>query len=529
MSWKFYLNNIEIEEPTGWDAIALKIKREQGGTQFEFTDNLTFVDDAADILRAFYGVSGVDAECLFKVDYCGSLFAEYLVNFTNYSDLNNEITVNIEQTGFLQRFKNRIELPVELETNTSLDGDSIDGDLSKIVQLHSKTIFKKNIWAYSTDFNEIEIDGGGLGPSQLPQIITIFNMPFVNISDELKKALDINEYFQLYPNQNLFPLSPLVPEVNAIFKIAEKGANLRMKGRLKLRISCDYAHECDINVRLFSQLAGVFTRGVDAPVQYGYFGNNQTGVTGPFVYDIDVSFDDPFPVAENGLIFLVAEVDIRENLNSVLQGSVKFKIECLPETKVEISQETIENDSDNKVILLHEAFDKLVQIYTGRKNAFYSEFLGRTDIGYSQTGCLANIAITNGLNIRNAINVNTGIKHTIVTSFKDLYESVDCLIPLGWVTEKIGNIERIRIEPLEYFYQNTAILKFSNVSNIKTSPAVDIIANEIQAGYDKWNLNFSISNGLDEFLSKRNYYIPIINAKKTNYKNLQIHSKWLYH
>lgn len=63
---------------------------------------------------------------------------------------------------------------------------------------------------------------------------------------------------------------------------------------------------------------------------------------------------------------------------------------------VSISEDSFIDPTQSDMVLPHDVFGKLIEIVTGRDNAFYSEALGRTDIGYTadgiDTGALCGLA-----------------------------------------------------------------------------------------------------------------------------------------
>ena len=140
----------------------------------------------------------------------------------------------------------------------------------------------------------------------------------------------------------------------------------------------------------------------------------------------------------------------------------------------------------------------------------YSDYLGRTDAEpYTSIsdGCGALESITKGLLIRRA--TLQGNEPVMAVSFKDLFEAFCSIHNLGYGIEDDSNTggKMIRIEPMEYFFPSTIIFSADKI------PMVDF-ANSTAKQYGKFNFGYEKFeaeefNGLDEFLSKREYRSPL--------------------
>jgi hypothetical protein len=165
--------------------------------------------------------------------------------------------------------------------------------------------------------------------------------------------------------------------------------------------------------------------------------------------------------------------------------------------------------STAECMTIGECLNRLVYVITGQNNQIRSDVFDETG-----NGCYWNSALTNGLKIRNAKTNNeiaygclvddesTGYK----TSFKKIFEGLDRIFCLGWAFEWNGTEWIIRIEPREFFYQNSISQTFPNVGEVRTMAKVDMLANNIQLGYDdKWK-NIAVS-GQWAIHTDRNYFV----------------------
>src|SRR5690606_33482514 len=110
-----------------------------------------------------------------------------------------------------------------------------------------------------------------------------------------------------------------------------------------------------------------------------------------------------------------------------------------------IAEMNVEEDShfratNSKMILAHELGDRLAKIITNKEKAFYSEILGRTDIGYPNDGKAALTGFAHGMWIRgfDRIPITDENKYKpFKTSLKDYMQSLSAIWNIGMGIEII--------------------------------------------------------------------------------------------
>jgi hypothetical protein len=150
-------------------------------------------------------------------------------------------------------------------------------------------------------------------------------------------------------------------------------------------------------------------------------------------------------------------------------------------SRLKIEENSYFEPSVTKAILAHEMGNRITRIITGKEDAFISDALGRTDIGYSSDGYGALTGYTHGFWIRGFDKDDTDEENRfkpLTTSFKKYMESLSSVWNMGLGIEAIGYKERIRIESLKYFYNNNVTIRlgkeidgnfvFSQVKKSKT-------------------------------------------------------------
>ncbi|MBI1692785.1 MAG: hypothetical protein FYV88_5080, partial [Bacteroidetes bacterium] len=179
-------------------------------------------------------------------------------------------------------------------------------------------------------------------------------------------------------------------------------------------------------------------------------------------------------------------------------------------SKYDISAVTYTDPTSCKVYMINESFARITEAISEGCMTMYSDYLGRTDAEpYTSIsdGCGALESITKGLLIRRA--TLQGNEPVMAVSFKDLFEAFCSIHNLGYGIEDDSTTggKMIRIEPMEYFFPSTIIFSADKI------PMVDF-ANSTAKQYGKFNFGYEKFeaeefNGLDEFLSKREYRSPL--------------------
>ena len=159
--------------------------------------------------------------------------------------------------------------------------------------------------------------------------------------------------------------------------------------------------------------------------------------------------------------------------------------------------------------LIFDVITRVLYILTGVNNAFESSFLGLTQHGYAEDGCGGLTVLTNGEKLR-------GISSTLNLSLKDILESIGAIYGTGYSFTKDYNGEyKLRLELLEYFYNDNEILDLSNPVSIKEgasykeSISEDLTFNQINIGYEKYSSDENLKGNLEDFLTETDYNLPI--------------------
>jgi hypothetical protein len=215
------------------------------------------------------------------------------------------------------------------------------------------------------------------------------------------------------------------------------------------------------------------------------------------IYNPNVNINITVPL--NGSVAFI----VSDNISSIFQASfVTFDI---PERNVltwtEFNQSTASNA---KGLYIFDFLKRLLLIITGNSNALVSDYFSVVN-----QGLMWNNLITTGLYIRNGQLLYQS-NPQIPTSFSEFFENLSRIFNLGWGFEynESLSIWQIRVEPMEYFYDETVLIgNFEKVSNITQNANVQDLVNSFKLGFtDQWK-NIAVS-GIFEPHTYRGYSTP---------------------
>lgn len=553
--WRFILSHPIIgtistfPEPIGWDKITKTITRDldTAGAIFKFSAELKFRCEAYDFIKAVYQLEGIEAEATFTALYrCQPEDAERVAFYgrLNFGTLRFDATVmgascNIEATDPLIELESRKDLSVDLLKLTSVGGQPLNDYVYAPYEmtLHPKTIVKKTEYqkvdfaneagsSYQEDQRETKGIAAGTdpGPHLTGSIWTRphWDFPIYTELDTYVGQLDDsgaenNDGSGPTPTPTFIATEDGLYHVKTCFCFDYNVGYLLISG-----IPDDMHFFTHVYLRLGANVIEIYNSG-DQTVPSGI----SQGVD---FSNICVNID------ETGFVFAGEEITIyfecgwstntnRQVLSEVFL-QVNFRTRLLVDTvcNLEISSSIQKQKSQAKVFMVNEALARVVESITDNKLTVISDYLGRPDSQpfaspSGELGCGSLTAITNGFALRQFIDPITLLPKELFTSFGDMFSSLSAVYGLGYGVEYSEEHGRyvLRVEPIEYFYQETVIASFDNVNHRaskwlrEVSP--DMHVSILNVGYEKWESEGS--NGLDEVLSKRQY----INHKLTKISN----------
>ena len=438
--------------PDGWEQDEYMMERDMDsfGVFRKFTiKELQFVKDGRDYLEAIYEAVGVNAECTFTV-----------------TELTPSGTVR-------NRFTGKIDFGTYERTELSVNVQVIDGAFTDIILDRSKT--DVNL------FGTKSIDGDVLPAADFELIVT----PQVNITQVGSWAGA--DYTTMFPGLHYIFLNVISSEYSEASDVFMYGANF-FANAIQEYLGLDFNYKIRATAR---------GNNASAEFNWVYYLSKWTGG----IETILVTANIPC----NGLETEI-DIDLTEVINLSAGDSLSFRGDIanivgsgsiqFDEVTFKISK-LVENVPSKSVMafLYHEAFERIVAIYSGLSNRFKSDFFGRIALGYAADGTALG-AVTAGRYFRSGFDLNG----TVPVSLAGLFGTVRAMYCLGMGIETIAGVEKVVIEEMPHFFNNIVILNISNriaAETIKKKVYPDIIYNRISVGYNSYK--YDSLGGIYEF------------------------------
>jgi len=545
--WSFFLNGTEVEEPIGWDAVEFTaIRMESHGIDQPFSTELKFYERGAKLIKAQYDLYFINAEItiqiLSDVGYGGEPWEfNGMLNLAIYEEHNVcdtdtwEITVGIIDDNFREEFKARQDVEIDLTTLKDLNGDAIDPLTYKNVRLHKQDLY------LAAAASQKEVDS---------TILLTWDYEFTS-----PYGWDITKYSTIAPTyfDNTDFVAPVGTTFDPLGLIWTYGGPF-IKNNASFTRTFDFSFYGETYFSFEDLKQGVFTGAIWLPGPFLNSADSNADVI-LSVYDSSDNFISSVLIGSTSLISSPGSGQLyptftTDTWNS--QGSFTLQ----PDEKAFISMEigvngTLKRDDNvllpipvvdqwyqaewkvvwNNVCLsvseinpgdyasfcngltIEQWLKRQIYILTGSNNKLLSDVFNE-----AEGGCYWNNFITNGLKIRNArtieqINIGCNVSTEnpedltkLKTSFKETFDELDKIFCLGWAFEWTGTEWKIRVEPREYFYQNSISQTFENVGEVTQMAKVDKMVNNIVLGYNPNWKNIQIS-GAWAIHTDRNYFV----------------------
>ncbi|HWB65009.1 MAG TPA: hypothetical protein VG603_15935 [Chitinophagales bacterium] len=279
---------------------------------------------------------------------------------------------------------------------------------------------------------------------------------------------------------------------------------IRLKGTLTQSLNTGVAPQRTFTGTFF------YKKGIEFPHDFGAF--NDLFIASGTINSDHESYSFDFDTTITLLLNQGDKIWIGSSLGlEFLEGAVNTDIAFtweFTESDIDFQILTFAAETNCEAVMVHEAFNQVVDSIADSDGNFYSEFYGRTDSQkrtYASDGEGSAKAITNGLCLRG---------HTdryISASFNQLFKAMQALDNIGMT---IDSNNRVRIEKLSYFYDaDTILLILPNVNEYARRNDNTRYYNQVDAGYNKYETEIFFKNGLDEIHSRRSYATRVGSAK----------------
>lgn len=512
MYFEFYLDVLEIEEPQGFDDIILNMKRDDNwhGIFFEAsTSELAFYGAAAVYLKDKKETQGLKSDVSFKaLQACGiydepEIIFEGKLDFGKYAESCGNtcmVKIPVEQIGCLMTLRNRYDQKVDLDALTTFNKMSA-------LQQYDKLNFEMELPAkelqaavdgsvedagYAISATIISVSGG----------ITLMLRPdyaverYNNI--ETGQLIGINNC-DAFGDSNDCP-GPITPQLLFEDVITCFGGDFpytsRYKGSFTKETGAGLIHVKHKIIK-WDGVGVLYTDGVTVQEETIYNGL-PSPPAGPVSFDFDSTLTGTTTIPDGIGFYAVIEVFTTSD-----SGGTDIDVNFEKETSISIQAVKVCPPTDANVYAINETLSRITEAITDNCLKVKSDYYGRTDsqpYTSAEDGCGSLRVTTSGLKIRRAPTP------AFFASLKDMFDGLRGIDNIGMGIESnpfIPVFDWLRIEPVEYFYQDTEILALPYVPEAIISIQEQLHYSNIDSGYVKWEVERI--NGLDEPNSNRKY------------------------
>lgn len=511
--WTFSLDALAIDEPVGFSDMILRAKRDDAwhGVFFEAsTSELQFYGDAFDYLLNKKETFGFDGDVTFTATtQCGGEDAIFdgkldFRQFKRKCGTDCYIYMPVEQEGCLMTLRNRYDQKVDMDNLTSFNGLTIIPNyngLNFTMELAAQEM-QARIEGYVADGGEVfnlDIFPVGSGPDYRGKIYAVrpdYSNAIISSINQAQLTPTVQAASDNGLNDSVLSPVLLLDNEDTCYdnNIIYEG---RLKGSSTFCLDDDTpgsGGDASFDIKL------QVVKGNDVP--FGSFTILHTvtifdGVLpeNVFVFDFDLPFSGTTTLDDGEGIFAYYILNTNSDTRFCSTGAGN-NITWDEETYIILNSVRQCPPTNATVSLIHETASHVVEAITDHCLTVKSDYYGRTDsepYAAATDGCGALRVLTSGLRLRNAETP----KH--FASLKEVFDGLNAIDNIGMSVEDT----QLRIEPVEYFYQDELILSLPYIPEATYELQEDMAYSLVKIGYDKWETENV--NGLDEFNSNKEF------------------------
>lgn len=530
-------NSIIITEPIGWNSDNKEFARnaEYDGIVAKFSNSLKFIDNGADFINLAFELYDVMAEIKMTKYERHPRTDKWVRSYWGYLDLmtrkteDNQLSVKFNSGGLQEDIKAREDESVEVDRLTTIEGSSIDAITENEVYLEGRRIFLKSKWeAKQSDdsaFLSVYSNSGGTRSQTL-------GVPVALAYKSHEQAQYILSDSQGSENVGSTGMMFLA-DFDRTRELNIKGSGFSFKPKIT---------ESDWQWAFFKVCLSVYENGADYNLKSrtDIFHAGENSSTTPNLWDINnktITIPDfNIPITVNKGESIALEFFIKADLKNYITLRARYYVEVKEIKGILLAEEDSHFDATTaKCYLAHDLLNQLTTICANKNKVFYSDYFGRTDLGYTQNGPGAYIGMTHGFAVRGFTKLplpdaNNGVENLykpMTTSLRDAFSSLKSVFNVGVGIEDVNGKERVRVEDLSYFYNNNVTIKLPNqVKKLTRATANEYYWPSIEVGYENGGDNQE-AQGLDEPNGKSNF-TTFINKGKNTFSQLSKYIGGMY-
>ena len=388
--------SVIITEPIGWRSDEKELARHEQyhGVISRFSNSAKYVGDGKDFIQLIYDIEGINAEIKLKREEKHPETDVWTLTYSGYLDLstleteNNQLSIKFNSGGIEQLLKSRESEQVEVDRITSIDGKSLAEIKPINVAFDGRRIFLKSKYEKDESNNTVTLDVRSDGGNTRRKTGG-FPLKLINKSHEAAQST----LADAFGDENGGVTGMM------FFANSDRDRNLSLKfENIKFKPTVD---DYDVDWAVISFCLTTYKNGIDYNVKNREFlfsssrFPNEIGDINGKLREFNFDRNIELLLGESIALEFFIEADLESG------GGQHFRVNFTEmDGKVYIDEDSFFEKSTSKAILAHELLEKLVAINTNKEKSFYSDFLGRTDLGYAVDGPGSLTGITHGFWVR---------------------------------------------------------------------------------------------------------------------------------
>ena len=488
-------------DPVNWDNSEKTLKRDSKthGMYTQLSKNLEFVKDGAVFLIAAYAYKDIEADVeIYEYRFHPKTSHPYLhstgvFDFSDYSATDLKVKVPFKSGGLNALIKAQIKEKFELERLESINGNVIDAIEKQTVALTSRKIFLVTQFDVKETDNSakasVESNSGGIRHQTV-------GIPLAPISKSHEQA------------QYVIPNSVGIQETGTATMMFFLNADRYRKLNIEMDISFNaFVQQYEqVEWALYQICMTTYSGGEsltlkerrvlsDLSDRNEYpnqgFGSRYENISG-FTVPMSATYKDTIELEQGDSIAL--ECYLISDMQNSNNAGVRVDANDIVST-LSIEEDSEFDDSQTKAVYFKDMGEKLMQIITGQKTRYYSDFY--TNSEYSKT------AATLGFWIRQFYEKNVEV------SLSDFLETSAAIHHTGYGVDIVNGVETLIHEDKKFFFHNSVAIDLPyEVTNYEEKAAKEFCNASLEFGYKKGG-DYEEAMGLDEYNIKTGFTTPL--------------------
>lgn len=512
------LSDMKIEEPIGFDQFKMIMQRtDYHGISAEVSQlDLEFYGKAATIIKEAYE-KDLDSELNYIVTNDAVEVYNGMIDLSTYQETQGSyrsVSCKVGEIGVKTTFNNRNETEVDLNSDTTIDGEElVELPTWKSLQIPKKHLLYTNKSIREEDKTYTTSGGDSNSFPEEGMWVAYPDSPYIYIPvSDVNQANEFGGFTESEPygalDLSFMPIS-YTPDQEHEKKYG-KDTYMQVDIKMHVKMQKKYQLVCDLDWRIGVKSNGVVSYGPSVHIRK----EDANGV-GSVQWEMVLTYKGKLKADYNMQYFLECAMDLGElNRHYFNFHTTVYKDSYI---KMEMYDNLQEETKNTNMLMVYDALKTISLITTENKLPIKSEWYDYSDLreGIVEQHGGAAKAITNGYKIRD-IKTESGKEYPMSMSFRDLFESLNAMDCIGWgiVNEEGGLF--LRVERWDWFYKDEEVLVLEEANELKTSLNKDLCVTEFEIGYDKY-VTSDVYNSIENLHSERKFSSPVkaLNNKVT--------------